>query len=138
MSTPIPMQARAAWQRGDRIEAIRLYREHTGVGLAEAKHALEAEGDGVAPPPPSIPAGELPSEVLIELTAGRKLRAIKRLRTARGLGLKEAKDAIDAFEQSHGAIGRAPLAAPRDWPGAGPVVIVLVLAALAAWLVLRP
>ena len=35
-------EAREAVARGHKIEAIKIYREHTGVGLAEAKAAVEA------------------------------------------------------------------------------------------------
>ena len=35
-------EARDAVARGHKIEAIKIYREHTGVGLAEAKAAVES------------------------------------------------------------------------------------------------
>ncbi len=35
-------QIRSLLQRGNKIEAIKMYREATGVGLAEAKAAVEA------------------------------------------------------------------------------------------------
>jgi hypothetical protein len=46
MTNPIPPSAMASIQdalrRGQKIEAIKLYREHSGLGLKEAKDAVEA------------------------------------------------------------------------------------------------
>ena len=39
--------AREAAARGHKIEAIKIYREHTGVGLAEAKAAVESWPEAV-------------------------------------------------------------------------------------------
>lgn len=39
-------QIRSLLQRGNKIEAIKIYREATGVGLAEAKAAVEAIAAG--------------------------------------------------------------------------------------------
>ncbi|WP_439887758.1 hypothetical protein ACSX1C_00435 [Pseudomonas sp. MBLB4123] len=44
---------------------------------------------------------ELPPEVLEALRRGRKIEAIKRLREARGLDLREAKQEVEAFLQVH-------------------------------------
>lgn len=38
----MPREAADALKRGDKIEAIRLYRASTGAGLAEAKEIIEA------------------------------------------------------------------------------------------------
>lgn len=44
---------------------------------------------------------ELPPEVVIAIQEGHKIKAIKMLREAKGLGLKEAKDAVDAYVEQH-------------------------------------
>ena len=45
--TPLPPQAAQAMAHGNKIEAIKLVREHTGLGLKEAKDLVEAhEGAG--------------------------------------------------------------------------------------------
>jgi hypothetical protein len=50
LGDPLPPEIIAAWRRGDKIEAIKRLRMATGVGLAEAKAALEAlDGGGPAP-----------------------------------------------------------------------------------------
>jgi ribosomal protein L7/L12 len=89
---------------GRKIEAIKLLRETAGLGLAEAKAIIDAvEGGGQLPPfandaverAPTRVDGELPHDVLELAQRGNRLGAIARLREVRGLGLKEAKDAID-------------------------------------------
>lgn len=48
------------------------------------------------------PEPEAPVEVLQELLAGRKIQAIKVYRTATGVGLKDAKDAVELLARQHG------------------------------------
>ena len=45
---------------------------------------------------------ELPPEIVALVREGRKIDAIKALRERTGLGLKEAKDLIDALERQLG------------------------------------
>ena len=42
-------------------------------------------------------SGELPATAIEALTKGRKIEAIKIVRQETGVGLKEAKDAVDAY-----------------------------------------
>ncbi len=53
----------------------------------------------------STPADPLPPDVLEALQRGRTIEAIKLLRTSRNMGLKEAKDAIDAARGNIKATG---------------------------------
>ncbi len=39
---PLPEAARSALERGEKLQAIRLLREATGMGLKEAKEAVES------------------------------------------------------------------------------------------------
>ena len=90
---------------GNQIGAIKLLRETSGLGLAEAKAVIDAvAGGGTLPPELAQRAAaragapaveELPPEVLRLAVAGNRLEAIKLLREQRRLGLKEAKDRID-------------------------------------------
>lgn len=43
----------------------------------------------------------LPADALAALHEGRKIDAIKLLRAQRGIGLKEAKDEVDAYLREH-------------------------------------
>ncbi|MFT4515447.1 MAG: ribosomal protein L7/L12 [Planctomycetota bacterium] len=87
---------------GKKIEAIKLLREATGLGLAEAVRAVEAAEQGDALPwlnanGPIATANEstLPDDVAHAAANGNRIAAIKLLREHKGLGLKEAKDEID-------------------------------------------
>jgi ribosomal protein L7/L12 len=85
---------------GNMIAAIKLYREATGTGLAEAKQAVELIAAGKPPPSGAAPslAADAMQEVSVLITAGRKIEAIKVYRNAAGVDLKDAKDAVDALE----------------------------------------
>lgn len=92
-------------QQGQKIEAIKLLREVGGVDLAEAKKLVDLiERLGGMPADSGTPVErpELPPEALAQvraaLAAGNKIEAIKLYREHTGLGLKEAKDAVDAME----------------------------------------
>jgi ribosomal protein L7/L12 len=85
---------------GQKITAIKAYREATGVGLAEAKEAVEALEAGTPLPHSPVaeaapPASDADVRALIE--QNRLIDAIKVYRDIHGVGLKEAKDAVDAM-----------------------------------------
>ena len=95
---------------GNRIDAIKLYRTLFGVGLAEAKSAIEhlavvLRSESLKDPPePFLPAGHppMPEPVLAQirmcLFGGQKIAAIKFYREHNPVGLAEAKAAIDRME----------------------------------------
>lgn len=89
--------------KGQKVTAVKLYREMTSVGLAEAKDAVEAIAQGV---PVNIPApaqvGELDSflenRIKRLLSERKKIEAVKVYRETYNCGLKEAKDAVDIIQ----------------------------------------
>lgn len=91
---------------GDKIGAIKLYRERTGAGLAESKAAIEqlltqlrGFESADSSPPKSAPEVPLPYAAVTEaLFAGRKIQAVKLYREQNRVGLAEAKRAVDEFE----------------------------------------
>ncbi|MDQ0642957.1 ribosomal protein L7/L12 [Microbacterium murale] len=102
--------------QGQKITAIKLMREQTGLGLAEAKNLIDTWPNGVsvaqrrfapylasptAAVPPPAPRGVLPPDIIAQIdhlvAADQKIHAIKLFRAATGVGLKEAKDRIDAW-----------------------------------------
>lgn len=93
----------AALTRGEKIEAIRLYREATGVGLAEAKSFVEQLAEtlttGELPP---TPATSDDADLLSLLQKGEKIGAIKIYRDRYGVDLKGAKDAVEAIAERAG------------------------------------
>jgi kynurenine formamidase/ribosomal protein L7/L12 len=90
-------ELRALLAAGRKIEAIKRYRIATGVGLADAKNAVEAlEGAGSLPP--REPAdSSFEGKILSLMKQGQKIAAIKLYREKTGVGLKEAKDFIEAL-----------------------------------------
>lgn len=87
-------------RNGDKIGAIKQYREMTDAGLKEAKEAIEAmfEGRPVEISTKKAVKSEIGADIVELVDSGNKIEAIKRLREQTGLGLKEAKDAIDAIQ----------------------------------------
>lgn len=88
---------------GNKIEAIKRLRELTGLGLREAKDAVERiDSAGAAQlllqRMPAAPQGPVPIDADVRLLAqqGKRIDAIKLLRERKRMGLKEAKDALDA------------------------------------------
>lgn len=101
----IPAAAAAALAKGLRIEAIKLVREaNHGVDLRGAMEAVDAFASGkrnFAVDAPSLAAtasfNGLPAEALAALSQGQLIEAIKIVREASGLGLKEAKDLVEQY-----------------------------------------
>lgn len=81
---------------GKKIEAIKHYRDLTGVGLKEAKDAVDALEQGHVisfTPRPSAPPDL--EEVTRLARSGQLIQAIKLHRELTGMGLKESKDAVE-------------------------------------------
>jgi ribosomal protein L7/L12 len=94
----LPDDVFEALENGQTIEAIKLLRAATGLGLKETKDMIDAYQRGE---PVSVSMGgsfdQLPASVLSAIQSGNKIEAIKLLREQTGLGLKEAKDAVEAM-----------------------------------------
>jgi ribosomal protein L7/L12 len=134
------------------IDAIKLYRTATGLGLKEAKDAIDryAAGGPLEVPEASVPRAAAldPSapedaEIMRLLEAGRKFEAVKVLRARSGLDLAAAKEAVDNLERDlerkRGT--RSPRSGVVDRGGSGMrrwIAAALVFAAaVAAYLFLR-
>ncbi|HEV2969527.1 MAG TPA: ribosomal protein L7/L12 [Pirellulales bacterium] len=93
---------------GRKIEAIKRYREATGVGLAEAKSVIDELIEKLArgAPRPADASGEsdFEQEIVSLLEQGRKIAAIKVYRERTGAGLKEAKEAVEAVAANRGIV----------------------------------
>jgi ribosomal protein L7/L12 len=125
---PIPPEVLAALRRGNPIEAIQLLREASGLGLKDAKEVIDAHRRakaGTAMPAP--PVGTLPSSALDALLRGSKMEAIKLLREHTGVGLKEAKDAVDA----RAAFGKPSKLSPGEVPRSHNPAAWIAVAAIA-------
>jgi len=101
---------------GQKIEAIKIYKEITGMGLRESKEFIDDLEDQLREENPEFPRnlassskssrlsmGNMPEEDAKKMTelifAGQKIAAIKMYKEATGLGLKESKQFIDALEK---------------------------------------
>jgi ribosomal protein L7/L12 len=95
-------EIRSLLSRNQKIEAIKIYRERTGVGLAEAKYAVEQlqRGGNLMNQPPA--SDDVDPQLLELLMAGEKIKAIKLYREKTKLGLKESKEAVEALAARHG------------------------------------
>ena len=69
----------------------------------------------------SIPASGLPANVLDALRRGDVIEAIKLLRASTGLGLKEAKDAIDQHLRGK-PVGMVAAYSGQQWLSSVPVI----------------
>ena len=105
MTLQHPDELRQLLLAGKKIQAIKVYRQITGVGLKEAKEAIDRMADGTIEvlPPQEESAQTRPDLVDAEklqrlIRDGHKIEAIKYFRQQRGVGLKEAKEAVDWLE----------------------------------------
>lgn len=119
---------RALVAQGQKIQAIKVYREHTGVGLAEAKSAVEhLERGEVASGDHGNTTSTFEPQLLALLAEGQKIQAIKLYRDKTGAGLKEAKDAVEALASRQGiVVNRSGCL--------GMLVFFLIAACVMAWL----
>lgn len=88
---------------GEKIEAIKLYREEHGSSLADAKDAIDAIARGETParqPTPATPASGTDEQVQALAAKGEVIDAIKLYREIHDVGLKEAKDAVDVLRST--------------------------------------
>jgi ribosomal protein L7/L12 len=73
------------------------------------------------------------------LQQGNTIEAIKIVRTERGLGLKESKDAVDAYVREHPELQEALAASSAEAKrNLGRWLAILIGAGLIAWFVFRP
>ncbi|MGE0865226.1 MAG: ribosomal protein L7/L12 [Vicinamibacterales bacterium] len=132
----IPADAKAAADRGDLIEAIKITRQATSVGLKEAKEAVEAYRGGA--PIANGPDGvQIPLQAISALHQGSLIDAIKRTREATGLGLKDAKEAVEAYLAAHPTTDQQFRAAGGGRNGPPLVMVaglILIAAAVYWWL----
>ncbi len=138
----LPPAVAEALARGKLIEAVKLLRSN-GLGLKQARDAVEAHAKGQPAAAPgafsaSGASPPLPANVLTALQQGQKIEAIRLMRGQSGLDLKQAKEAVEAYERARDPAmtelspGQVGDASGRLWR-----VVTLALVGLAVYLVLR-
>lgn len=115
----LPDDVVEALQLGDTIEAIKRVRAATGLGLKEAKDMIDNHAAGIPVTLVSLNDNHPLSDAVMRAVGnGNKIEAIKLLREQTGLGLKEAKDAIDTLPYSSiSNKGKSPIETPRSGNG---------------------
>ncbi len=86
-------------KQGQKIEAIKIYRELTGLGLKESKEDME-ELEAAAKGNYDIPNSDWKGQIEELLFQGRKIQAIKLYRKSTGHDLKQSKESVEAMEAS--------------------------------------
>lgn len=129
---------RAAIAAGNKIEAIKIYREASGVGLAEAKRFVEDLEAGRTPgaPPIDSATNDDIDQIQAAVFAGDRIQAIKLYRASTGEGLKESRDFILALESELRRTDPGKFTAPPAKGCRAAAMCVLVTLALAIGLVL--
>jgi len=96
-------------RQGNKIEAIKLLRETTGVDLKRAKEEIDRLAASIDSNEISRASGMVDQSATVspeveELARqGKKIEAIKLLRAQAGIGLKEAKERVEAVTGGKGA-----------------------------------
>lgn len=142
-TSPLPAHVLDALRRGDAMEAIQLLRNSAGIGLKEAKAIVDMQtgralrGPAPAGKPMAAPMSApvfstgLPVLVIEAMQRGEKIHAIRLMREITGVGLKEAKDAVEASPHAAARGGLSPGEVPRTgrlvWGVIAALLVVLAL-----------
>lgn len=113
-------------QTGQKIEAVKQYRERTGSGLKEAQDAVEALERGERLPTPKANLTTVDQDVVSLVRDGKKIAAIKLYRDKTGVELAEAKAAVEALATEYGVQARGS--------GCASVLLFLVVVSIVAYL----
>jgi ribosomal protein L7/L12 len=145
LSTPNPQDLteaiRAALAAGNKIAAIKLYREQTGLGLAEAKQAVErmesqfrqSAAPDVTLPPTNPPSRNQAGAIKEAILAGEKITAIKLYRAQYTTGLAETKRAVEEMEAQLRLASPELFTRPPASKGCLVLVPLLALVGAATW-----
>jgi len=98
MSSDLEEHLRSLLKQGQRLAAIRLYREATGASLAEARTFVVALDKGL---PREAVEQDFEHQLLELLEQHHKIQAIKLYREQTGAGLKQAKEAVEELARKH-------------------------------------
>lgn len=120
-SPEIQDQVRELARQGQKIEAIKLVRQHTDWGLTQAKDYVEQLEQGISNPPPPVSQGAVLSPDIQEQVRGlarqgKKIDAIKLVRLHTDWGLVEAKEYIDRMDLRSSVEPARTSAPPQAFP----------------------
>ena len=95
-------EVRSLLEQGKKIEAVKVYKDHTGSGLKDAKDAVEALQRGGGLPRPAEADADVEAEVLRLLGQGEKIKAVKLYRDRTDASLFDSKQAVEEMADRHG------------------------------------
>ena len=129
--TQLDRDVQAAADRGDTVEAIKLLRERTGLGLRESKDVVDAYLRGETNVSHRRPE-QIPVAAISALHEGRLIEAIRHTREASRLGLKESREAVQHYLATNPMVREQFQAAARrrSHPLRTIFILALVVAAL--------
>lgn len=108
VSAELRRRVRELYAENKKIEAIKLIREQTGLGLKEAKDLAEALASGrPLPPEPGHARQDLATRVRELKAAGRGEQAVFLVRGETGMGQAEAERFVEAIEVADAGSGEA-------------------------------
>ena len=138
--SPLKAQCIAHIQAGEKLQAVKVYKEAKGVSLAEAKDVidrlaekLQAEGSmqyeaaNIEQPTETHDHSALESDGSLEerclelIKSGNILQAVKLYKDESGAGLKEAKDMIDSM------VARLKKDIPSPQKGCGATIVIVII-----------
>ncbi len=146
-TTLLTQEAIAAIHRGNIIEAIKIIRAASGLGLSEAKQLVDAylkdnptalnlsstaEAQRMANlqlSPEAMVAAGLPAAAIMALANGNLIEAVKIVRNERQVSLAQAKNAVDVYLQANPSLRRETRST------GAPVLTIIILLGLIGFIV---
>lgn len=116
----IPAAAITAIENGNMIEAIKIVREKTGLGLKEAKDLVDQyatqgpQTTSQSETHPRVSSAHMPTEAINALQKGSKIDAIRFIREENKMGLKDAKDFVEQYIRDNPSIQSQLAARQRE------------------------
>lgn len=102
LNLDLERNVRSLLDQGKKIEAVKLYKDHTGSSLKDAKDAVEALQAGGGPLRPAEADADWEAEVLQLMRQGEKINAVRLYRDRTGSTLFDAKQAVEEMAERHG------------------------------------
>ena len=134
LTADLEREVRSLLDQGKKIEAVKVYKDHTGSGLKDAKDAVEALQSAGSLPRSAEADADWEAEVLRLLRQGEKIKAVKLYKDRTGATLFDSKQGVEVMAERHGVTIQ----------GAGcngvlvlSIVVLIAIAVVAALMILR-
>ena len=128
-TNPLDQEIRDLITQGQTIPAIKLYRERTGCGLAEAKHAVEERLKNSTSGKAAVNHSDLNSILLDHISRGEKIAAVRYYREQTRCGLRDAKDYVEALMEKTGVPIQSGNMGGLLFIAAGVIILALLVGA---------